>query len=63
MIIYDSNLKIFSSSLLNDSRYFSGFGTKFLGDGRKLENILNFFTSNNLSYKKMVIPEQIQFMF
>jgi len=59
MIIYDDNLKIFSSSLINDESFFAGFGTKFLGDGRKLENILNFFSSNNLTYKKLVIPEQI----
>ena len=59
MIKYDDNLKIFSSSLINDNSFFSGFGTKLVGDGRKLENILNFFSSNNLTYKKLVIPEQI----
>lgn len=59
MIIYDDNLKIFSSSLINDESFFAGFGTKALGDGRKLESILNFFSSNSLTYKKLVIPEQI----
>ena len=43
MIIYDSNLKIFYSTLINDDKFFGGFGTKFLGDGRKTENIFNFF--------------------
>ena len=59
MIKYDDSLKIFSSSLINDNSFFSGFGTKFLGDSRKLESILNFFSSNNLTYKKLVILEQI----
>ena len=59
MITYDSDLKIFSSSIINDESYFSGFGTKALGDGRKIEAIVNFFQINNLRFKKIVIPEQI----
>jgi hypothetical protein len=59
MIIYDSNLQIFSSTLINDEQFFSGFGTKALGDGRKAENLFNFFQSNWPSFKKIVIPEQI----
>jgi len=59
MITYDSNLKVFSSSLINDSRVFAGFGTKGLGDARHLENISNFFQLNNIAYKKIVTPEQI----
>ncbi|MDO9028256.1 MAG: peptidoglycan editing factor PgeF [Candidatus Roizmanbacteria bacterium] len=59
MIIYDSNLKIFFSSLINDERFFGGFGTRYLGDGRRIDNIFNFFNNNGISYKKIVIPEQI----
>lgn len=60
MITYDSNLKFFSSSLINDNGYFSGFATKHLGDGKRyLENIFRFFDFNNITYKKLVIPEQI----
>jgi polyphenol oxidase len=59
MITYDSNLKIFFSTLINDDKFFSGFGSKSLGDGRKTENIFNFFQINGLNYKKIVIPEQI----
>jgi len=59
MIKYDSNLKIFYSSLINDDLYFSGFSTKTLGDGRKINVIFNFFEKNDISFKKIVILEQI----
>ena len=59
MMIYDFDLKIFYSTLINDSRFFGGFGTKELGDGRKTENIINFFQTNAPNFKTIVIPEQI----
>lgn len=60
MIIFDPNLNIFSSSLINKNNYFSGFGTKQLGDGKhRLENIFKFLETNNINYAKIVIPEQI----
>jgi YfiH family protein len=60
MIIYDSDLKIFSSSLINDSKYFSGFATRELGDGKHdIENIFHFLDSNDIEYRRLVIPEQI----
>lgn len=59
MIIYDSNFKIFISTLINDERFFGGFGTRYLGDGRRTDNIFNFFNYNAISYKTIVIPEQI----
>jgi len=60
MILYESNLNIFSSSLINKLKVFSGFGTKQLGDARRqIENIYRFFDSNDIQYKKIVIPEQI----
>lgn len=59
MITYDSNLKIFTSTLINNERFFGGFGTRYLGDGRRIDNIFNFFNNNDISYKTIVIPEQI----
>lgn len=59
MIIYDSALKIFYSSLINDKNFFSGFGTSYLGDGRRIENIFRFLKETNLLYKKIVVPKQI----
>lgn len=59
MITYDSNLKIFSSTLINDERFFGGFGTRALGDGRKIDNIFNFAQTYIPSFKTIVIPEQI----
>ena len=59
MITYDSNLKIFTSTLVNNERFFGGFGTRYLGDGRRIDNIFNFFNNNDISYKTIVIPEQI----
>ncbi|MFA6532797.1 MAG: peptidoglycan editing factor PgeF [Patescibacteria group bacterium] len=59
MILYDSSLKIFYSTLINDDKFFGGFGTKFLGDGRKTENIFNFAQTNISNFKTIVIPEQI----
>jgi polyphenol oxidase len=59
MILFDADLKIFYSTLINDDRFFGGFGTRYLGDGRHVDNIINFFNSNQISYKTIVIPEQI----
>lgn len=59
MIVYQEETKIFTSLLINNNSYFSGFGTKAIGDGRKVQNILHFFQSNKLPITKIVIPEQI----
>ena len=59
MIYYEPNLKIFYSDKINDGGYFSGFGTRFLGDGRKIENINNFFFSHANSFSKLIVLEQI----
>jgi YfiH family protein len=59
MITYDSNQKVFLSTLISDERFFGGFGTKELGDGRKVENIFNFLQNNYSNFKKVVILEQI----
>ena len=59
MIIYDSNQKIFVSTLINDERFAGGFGTRSLGDGRKTENIFSFVQSSVPDFKTIVIPEQI----
>jgi len=59
MILYDSDLKIFYSTLINNDKFFGGFGTRYLGDGRRVDNIINFFNNNDISYKTIVIPEQI----
>lgn len=59
MILYDPDLKIFYSTLINNNKYFGGFGTRYLGDGRRIDNIINFFNSNNIFYKTIAVPEQI----
>jgi len=59
MVKYDDDLKIFYSPLINDEFYFSGFSTKILGDGRKIDVISNFFQKSNFFFKKIVVLEQI----
>lgn len=59
MILYDSDLKIFYSTLINDDKFFSGFGTKELGDGRNIDTAINFAQTNIPNFKTIVIPEQI----
>lgn len=59
MIKFDKNLKIFYSTKINDSIFFSGFGTRFLGDGRKMINIIDFFRKNKIDHEKIIILEQI----
>ncbi len=59
MIVYDPNLKIFYSDLINDQIFFSGFATKALGDGRKLANVFKFFKEINLDLKTLVYCRQI----
>jgi YfiH family protein len=59
MIVYNQKLKIFCSTLINDACYFSGFGTRELGDGRNFRNIFQFLHQNEINYKKLVILDQI----
>jgi polyphenol oxidase len=59
MITYNSSLKIFSSSKINSSEVISGFGTKDLGDAKKPEPIIMFLKTNNISYKSLVVMQQI----
>lgn len=59
MITYSQKLRIFYSTLINDTHFFSGFGTKDLGDGRNLRNIFQFFHNNKINYQKLVVLEQI----
>ncbi len=59
MIIYNSDLKIFYSTLINDDDYFSGFATRELGDARNISNITNFLYQQKISFKKLAILEQI----
>lgn len=59
MITYDSSLKIFSSSLIGDERFLSGFSTKELGDGIKKETITGFLKDNEINYSQLVILNQI----
>ncbi|PIW73349.1 hypothetical protein CO005_01890, partial [Candidatus Roizmanbacteria bacterium CG_4_8_14_3_um_filter_34_9] len=59
MIAYDTDLKIFYSTLINDSKYFGGFGTREMGDGRKIDTAINFAQTNIPNFKTIVIPEQI----
>ncbi|MCX7881279.1 MAG: peptidoglycan editing factor PgeF [Patescibacteria group bacterium] len=49
----------FFSSLINDENYFSGFSAKILGDGRKIETLIRFFSQENINFLKIIIPEQI----
>lgn len=59
MIIFDNNLKIYYSSLINENNYFAGFSTKALGDGRSINMVSDFFDRNNIGYKRVVVMEQI----
>ncbi len=58
MLIYNSQLKIFTSSIVS-ADYFLGFSTKKLGNGRNFDNLFHFFDGNKISYKKIIVPEQI----
>ena len=59
MITYDEELKIYYSSKINDSKYFSAFGTRDLGDGRDIKNIKVFLEENDTKYKKLLTLDQI----
>lgn len=59
MITSHLNQNFYYSSLLNDYQYFSFFGTKIQGDGRNIKNILDFFQSQKIPLKKIVLLDQI----
>ncbi|MCX7955873.1 MAG: peptidoglycan editing factor PgeF [Patescibacteria group bacterium] len=58
-MFFNSNLKIFTSFLINNNYFLAGFGTKELGDGRKSENLISFFKKNNINFSKIIVPKQI----
>ncbi|EKE13668.1 MAG: hypothetical protein ACD_12C00872G0009 [uncultured bacterium] len=59
MILYDSNLKIFYSTFINNDKFFGGFGTREIGDGRNIDTAISFAQTNIPNFKTIVIPEQI----
>lgn len=59
MIVYDSNLKYFYSTVIQNEGFFAGFTTRDLGDGRKASIIERFLKNNNFPYKQLVLLEQI----
>ncbi len=59
MIISDKTKKFLFSTKINDENYFSGFGTRLLGDGRKIETIKSFFDNQSSSYKNIIVPKQV----
>lgn|SRR3989344_107628 len=59
MIIYNPDQKLFTSTLINDTTYSSGFGTKMLGNARNSENVIRFFRDNFPEVTHVIILEQI----
>ncbi len=59
MITYNSDSKIFTSSLINDSSFISGFSTRELMDGNKVGNIINFLKENEILHKSLICLGQI----
>lgn len=59
MIIYNPEKNIFASTYINDNNFFSGFATKISGDARINSHVINYFSSINLTYNKLIFLEQI----
>ncbi len=59
MIQYNEIQKYYFSTLINDSQYQGVFGTKELGDGRKVEMVINFLRKLNVNFDKVVVLDQI----
>lgn len=59
MIVSNPSLNFYYSTLVNDDRYFSFFGTKAQGDGRNIKNIINFFQLQKIPVKKIILLDQI----
>lgn len=59
MIKFDKKLKIFYSTKINNSLFFSGFGTRALGDSRITGRIIDFFQKNKINFRKLLLLGQI----
>lgn len=59
MINFDKKLQIYYSAKINDVNFFSGFGTRTIGDGINIENITEFFRKNKIKYRELIRPEQV----
>ncbi len=59
MILYNQILKAYYSTLVNSDKFFFGFSTREIGDGRRIETIFNFLNQHKISFEKVIIPEQI----
>ncbi len=59
MIIWDKTKKFLFSTKINNENYFSGFGTRLLGDSRNRGIVESFFNHSINSYKNIIIPKQV----
>lgn len=59
MIRFVPEKNFYISTLINEKKFFSGFGTKMLGDGRRLDVIYTFLRNEKINFKKIIIAEQI----
>lgn len=59
MIVYDNQLHVFHSTLIDDEHFLSGFSTRSVGDGCSRSTLINFCEQNRLSYNSIVIPGQV----
>ncbi len=58
MIRFDRQNKTFYSTFINDNKYFSGFGTRLMGNIRNASDIEKYFNSINCNFSLIGIPVQ-----
>lgn len=59
MITYNSEQSVFESDLLDNPQIIMGFSVRETGDSRQSENVLRYFKNKNISFKTLIIPDQI----
>lgn len=58
MFIFDPHNHTFYSTFINDDAYFSGFGTKLMGNMTNANSVAEYFKSIDCSYNLLGVPVQ-----
>lgn len=59
MLYFNSELKLYRTTIVDNPNILYGFGTRHSGDAMDEASLLHFFSSHAMSYDHLMIPKQI----
>ncbi|MCS7092842.1 MAG: peptidoglycan editing factor PgeF [Patescibacteria group bacterium] len=59
MLFSDKDQRFFYSSFVDKEKFFAGFFTRNFGDGRQKNKLITFLRQNQITFRKIIVPQQI----